>query len=40
MIGAVEGSSYRGGMKDESKTEIQDIVKKIISLEFDKTWHN
>ena len=28
MIGAVEGSNYRGGMKDESKTEIQDIVKK------------
>ena len=34
MIGAVEGSSYRGGMKDESKTEIQDIVQKIISFEF------
>ena len=40
MIGAVEGSSYRGGMKDESKTEIKDIVQKIISLEFDKTQRN
>ena len=40
MIGAVEGSSYRGEMKDESKIEIQDIVQKIISLEFDKTRNN
>ena len=40
MIGAVEGSSYRDRMKDETKTEIQDIVQKIISLEFEKTRHN
>ena len=33
-IGAVEGSSYRGEMKDETKTEIQNIMQKIISLEF------
>ena len=25
-------------MKDETKTKIQNIVQKIISLEFDKTW--
>ena len=30
MIGAVKGSSYRGRMKDETKTEIQDIVQKNI----------
>ena len=28
MIGAVEGSSYRGEMKDEKKTEVQDIAQK------------
>ena len=27
-IGVVEVSSYRGGMKDETKTEVQDIAQK------------